>query len=1231
MALKGSLKDFSIPDLFQLLNFGKKNGTLNLTRGKARGYICFRNGEVFFATTNWKRQSLGLKLLNAGILSKAQLEEVLELQKTSARGQRLGQLLIRLEYITKEQLEVFVEEQIQDAVFEMLRWTDGDFDFQPGVVFPEEDIGLSISTEELIMEGSRRLDEWNRIEKKIPNLNVIFKMTSMQGREAAQISLTPEEWMVLTHIDGEKTVRQIVELTGMSTLHTCKILYGLIGSGLLENITPDIEEQEADLRLEQLAEELEKAEEEGVGEVSALEALPELEDSGAGPVTEQEAPLLEAEVPGGQEEAALQEAGPPPAREAAPAAVEEPWEVADALGEVFERLEAEAQRDAVVPTADVAETAVPEPALLEEAGPAAVAELPEGLLPAEAVEASAAAGTAEEREEAAREAAEVEAAGEERREEPEPAAHIMETEPVSEAEIAEAVEIEIGDDMEGEILVEEVAAPAVEIEVVEEYPRAGPGAEQEVTAGEEAEIAEKIHVEMSEPLGAQQVLEEEKRKEEEHILEMKEAAMEESMQAEEVLQIESKEAELEELKKKISSLLPEGLDLEEAEEKPAPEAPERPPHYRFEKMTKESVEARAAKRAYLEKKYGKMEELADEDEAAVKEREGVGEEPAESIAAAEADSLVSLAAGEPEEKTGAAGDDGRLPYGSQAAAVLESVMLEDLPEGAVEEYLAEEAAAVIRIADAGEGKPATIVEPAADAQAADILESVMLEDVPAAEKALLVEDETPPVHMAETSAEKALDTFFEIDEMTTQAVTAGEGKTEGLYRDEIAELEREILEAEKGIPELDISGLEDEIAALEEEILAEETAPRDMVDEIAALEEEILAEETAPRDGVGETEGLERDIWEVYEEKDTGEAPAEEAPLSLEQLERVIGVEEDDASAGGLTPLASEVLEETGAEVTEAGVHETVLEAPGPLDILEQLVEAPPPAVEAVAQEPLDLLERLAEAPESVPPALLPQAEIAPPPVPEPPQAEIAPPPVPEAAQAPAPEFVQAPPPVPEPPQAEIAPPPVPEAAQAPAPEFVQAPPPVPEPPQAEIAPPPVPEAAQAPAPEFVQAPPPVPEPPQAEIAPPPVPEAAQAPAPEFVQAPPPVPEPPQAEIAPPPLVTGTSFQEVLEVPQIKEAPSAGPVQEEYDGLEEGLEEPGGFDMGGYSLERELAELTGVSAPQPTKKIKIPLKPKGEEGEVEEIDRGKPVPKVKRDKAVTKSIIMRIIDGIKKL
>jgi len=108
------------------------------------------------------------------------------------------------------------------------------------------------------------------------------------------------------------------------------------------------------------------------------------------------------------------------------------------------------------------------------------------------------------------------------------------------------------------------------------------------------------------------------------------------------------------------------------------------------------------------------------------------------------------------------------------------------------------------------------------------------------------------------------------------------------------------------------------------------------------------------------------------------------------------------------------------------------------------------------------------------------------------------------------------------------------------------------------------------------------------------------------------------------------AMPEVAQAPLTAVPQGAGPEAGEGIGIA-GEEELSGFDMGSYSLERELAELTGVSVPQPTKKIKIPVKPKGEDGEVEEIDKGKPVPKVKRDKAVTKSIIMRIIDGIKRL
>ncbi|PKQ28656.1 MAG: hypothetical protein CVT63_01715 [Candidatus Anoxymicrobium japonicum] len=233
MPLEGRLKDFSLPDLFQLIHFGKKSGTLNITNGDVKGYVCFRSGNVFFGTHNWKRAPLGQRLVEVGMASAEQIDEALDLQKTDRKGQRLGNILVELGYISRESLEVFVEEQIRDAVFHMLRWDEGDFDFDPHQTFPEEDIGLSMSTEELIMEGSRRLDEWYQIEKRIPSLDAVFKVTGDPGKDASEINLTSEEWLVLYHVNGENAVKDVIEKSQQSALATCKALYGLVTAGLI--------------------------------------------------------------------------------------------------------------------------------------------------------------------------------------------------------------------------------------------------------------------------------------------------------------------------------------------------------------------------------------------------------------------------------------------------------------------------------------------------------------------------------------------------------------------------------------------------------------------------------------------------------------------------------------------------------------------------------------------------------------------------------------------------------------------------------------------------------------------------------------------------------------------------------------------------------------------------------------------------------------------------------------
>ena len=90
-----------------------------------------------------------------------------------------------------------------------MRWDEGEFDFEAMPEVADEDIGLSVSIENVIMEGSRRLEEWTRIKKKIPSMDVVFKMATAPGEGTFEISLKPIEWNLLLLVDGTRSVAEL--------------------------------------------------------------------------------------------------------------------------------------------------------------------------------------------------------------------------------------------------------------------------------------------------------------------------------------------------------------------------------------------------------------------------------------------------------------------------------------------------------------------------------------------------------------------------------------------------------------------------------------------------------------------------------------------------------------------------------------------------------------------------------------------------------------------------------------------------------------------------------------------------------------------------------------------------------------------------------------------------------------------------------------------------------------
>lgn len=174
MAFQGSLAELHLPDIIQLISVSGKTGVFHLQDGPLKG-------EIF---------------LNDGQIVHSQLEE--------ATG--------------------------EEAVYALAIWSQGEFRFEPGVSTPLRTI--SKSNTNLLMEAARRLDEWRVLSKKIPSTDLVPEFVVQDSREG-QINLNTSEWLILSKIDGQRSIKGIAQATGLSVFDASKILYGLIATGLI--------------------------------------------------------------------------------------------------------------------------------------------------------------------------------------------------------------------------------------------------------------------------------------------------------------------------------------------------------------------------------------------------------------------------------------------------------------------------------------------------------------------------------------------------------------------------------------------------------------------------------------------------------------------------------------------------------------------------------------------------------------------------------------------------------------------------------------------------------------------------------------------------------------------------------------------------------------------------------------------------------------------------------------
>lgn len=235
MAIEGPLKELGIHDVFQLLDLSRKTGMLLVTSALRdnEGKVLFENGRIGSATIRSNPHRLGDLLIRSGRLSETDMARAEAMQQRGDR-RRLGEILIALDLVTPKEIERQMRLQIEAVVFELMSWREGFFRFEEGLSEEQlRDAGAPLSTESLLMEGARRIDEWSRIADRVPNLSMVPYLTPPDEEHPAQLDLLPSEWQVLSLIDGANDLREISTTLAMSEFDVARITYGMVSTGVI--------------------------------------------------------------------------------------------------------------------------------------------------------------------------------------------------------------------------------------------------------------------------------------------------------------------------------------------------------------------------------------------------------------------------------------------------------------------------------------------------------------------------------------------------------------------------------------------------------------------------------------------------------------------------------------------------------------------------------------------------------------------------------------------------------------------------------------------------------------------------------------------------------------------------------------------------------------------------------------------------------------------------------------
>ncbi|MBI5033438.1 MAG: DUF4388 domain-containing protein [Chloroflexi bacterium] len=235
MALKGNLKDVGLNQLLNLIYLARKTGALTVQSdgGGGSAHLFFREGKLIQASMGSQVTRLTDIMMKVGKLTADQAKAVRARSQVDT-DKELGLLMIQSGMLNQNDIIQGVKSYLLESVYQLFTWRNGAFRFDANVLPPEERITVAVSLDHLIIEGSRRVQEWEQLRDELPDLDVPLRFVERPETNLRNINLSVEQWKVISFINARNTIRQIANFLKIDEFQIRRVVYGLQSAGLVE-------------------------------------------------------------------------------------------------------------------------------------------------------------------------------------------------------------------------------------------------------------------------------------------------------------------------------------------------------------------------------------------------------------------------------------------------------------------------------------------------------------------------------------------------------------------------------------------------------------------------------------------------------------------------------------------------------------------------------------------------------------------------------------------------------------------------------------------------------------------------------------------------------------------------------------------------------------------------------------------------------------------------------------